>query len=197
MGEYEASGDKMFTKHGINDTKETLKFYGKALSAAEEKGLLGKVPPLLLKMGICHRILSETETEVATKLASIGVWSTICHWQNSTLSMYVMEIFIFELFTIDWLTSSPISTSEIPTLSHKTRNHTMEDAALVVQWLARLSNAFLSSAESTEIFWSLRRIQWKFYHDAPSTFSSNCYIEKYLGHFILFLLNNYNILNKN
>ena len=71
MGEYEASGDELFTKHGINDTKEAFKFYEKALSAAEERGLLGKVPPLLLKMAKCHRRLSETETEVTAKLAYI------------------------------------------------------------------------------------------------------------------------------
>ena len=68
--EYGESGDKLFSKQGCNNKSEALRYYGKAFCAAEEKENTGKLPSLLLKMGMCHKSLAEVEADVKVKLVS-------------------------------------------------------------------------------------------------------------------------------
>ena len=53
---------------GGNNCNEALRFYGKAFSVAQEKGLSGKMPTLLFKMGKCFMTLAKDETEIRVKL---------------------------------------------------------------------------------------------------------------------------------
>ena len=47
-----------------------MNFYGKSFNKALEKGLLGKLPSLLLKMGKCHLKLGTMEKDISTQMAS-------------------------------------------------------------------------------------------------------------------------------
>ena len=70
--------------------------------------------------------------------------------------MLQLEVLVVKLLTINGLTSSSVSGSEVSSLDHEVGDNTMEDGALVVKRLSRLSNSLLSSAKSTEILHSLR-----------------------------------------
>ena len=63
--------------------------YGKAFSAASDKGLMGKMPSPLLKMGMCQRRLAEGERDVSKRLISarmashhIGLALDTCHFNG-------------------------------------------------------------------------------------------------------------------
>ena len=84
--EYETSGDGFYKKPGIESSKEALKVYGKAYTEAKEKGLMGKMPPLILKVGKCQRRLAEMETDFikrigfarfASRQTGLAIWSSL------------------------------------------------------------------------------------------------------------------------
>ena len=52
---------------GTGNLTEALRLYGKARSTAVEKGMLAKIPPLLLKMGLCLKQIAEEETDQRKK----------------------------------------------------------------------------------------------------------------------------------
>lgn len=66
------------------------------------------------------------------------------------------EVLIVESSTIDALTTTAITSGEVTTLAHELLNHSVESRALVVQGLATLAHALLTSAQSTEVLASPR-----------------------------------------
>ena len=46
IDEYEASANSFYQKGGTGNLSEAFKLYGKARSAAVEKGMVAKIPPL-------------------------------------------------------------------------------------------------------------------------------------------------------
>ena len=56
--EYESEANALYQRGGRFRFEEAFKLFGKARSAAEAKGLMGKIPNLLLKMGRCQRMIA-------------------------------------------------------------------------------------------------------------------------------------------
>jgi hypothetical protein len=74
-----------------------------------------------------------------------------------------------ELFAVDRLSTSTVGTCEITALNHESFDDAMEDRVLEVQRLARLANAFLTSAKSTKVLGcSWYDIGKQFEHNATS-----------------------------
>ena len=67
IDEYEASANSFYQKGGTGNLSEAFKLYGKARSAAVEKGMVAKIPPLSMKMGLCLRHIANEETDPAKK----------------------------------------------------------------------------------------------------------------------------------
>lgn len=82
------------------------------------------------------------------KLASISTGTGIGHAQEEGLVMLEIEVLISKLLTVDGLASSTIVTRKVTTLAHEFGNDAVEATALVTE-------ALLTSAESTEVFSSL------------------------------------------
>jgi hypothetical protein len=61
--------------------------------------------------------------------------------------MLESEVFIRELLSIDALPSRSIAASEITRLQHEVRNDAVEDAALVVQRLARTTDTLWEATQ--------------------------------------------------
>ena len=58
--EFVRAGDKYYQKKGSVNYKAALKQYGKAFSTADEKGMTGKLPDTLHKMGLCWQRQAES-----------------------------------------------------------------------------------------------------------------------------------------
>lgn len=89
------------------------------------------------------------------ELRTIGVRSSICHREKSTLGMLGLEVLIRKLLAIDRLaaralrrelrlagarispgnTTTDISTSKVTTLGHESRNHAVESRASIAEAL--------------------------------------------------------------
>ena len=69
--------------------------------------------------------------------------------------MLELEVLVLKLGAIDGLAASAIASSKVTTLNHELLDHTVEDAALVVQWLAGLANALLARAQGAEVLCGL------------------------------------------
>lgn len=63
--------------------------------------------------------------------------------------MFQGKVLVLKLVTIDRLATGTVMVGEVTSLAHKSRNHSVEAAALV-------SESLLTSAKTTEIFRSLR-----------------------------------------
>jgi hypothetical protein len=86
------------------------------------------------------------------KLRSIGILACICHRQQSLLSVLHLEVLVREGSAIDALTSSAVEVCEVTALHHEAFDHSMEDAAFVVQWLAIFARlATLASTKLSEV----------------------------------------------
>jgi hypothetical protein len=78
-------------------------------------------------------------------------WTGICHGQQERLLVLELKVLVRELLSVDRLSTSAIACCEVTTLDHKLLDHSVECRSLVVERLARLGIALLSSAEGTEI----------------------------------------------
>ena len=67
IDEYEADANRFYQKGGTGNLSEAFKLYGKARSAAVEKGMVVKIPPLLMKMGLCLKHVAKEHTNPAKK----------------------------------------------------------------------------------------------------------------------------------
>ena len=74
------------------------------------------------------------------------------HRQNTGVFVFQRELFICEFFTINTLATGAVAVCEISALHHETLDDSVESAAFEVQWLSTFAFAFLSRAESAEIF---------------------------------------------
>ena len=70
--------------------------------------------------------------------------------------MLNLKVLIRKLLSIDRLSTGSISSSEVASLAHELLDHSVETAALVVQWFAGdLRVALLASAERAEVLGGL------------------------------------------
>ena len=60
------------------------------------------------------------------ELGSVGVGSSVGHWEISSSSVLGDEVLVWELHSVDWITSSSVSGSEVSTLSNELGNDSME-----------------------------------------------------------------------
>ena len=86
VSEHEASGNLLFERKLFS---KAFNIYGKAFSAASDKGLMGKIPSPLLKMGMCQRKFAEYERDLTKQLVSariashhIGLALDTCHFNE-------------------------------------------------------------------------------------------------------------------
>ena len=101
------------------------------------------------------------------ELAAVGVLASVGHGEDSGACVTELEVLISKLGAIDGLAASAVAICEITTLDHEVGDNTMEGAALVVQRLARLAHALLTSAESAEVLNGLRNsLAIEAHHDA-------------------------------
>lgn len=82
------------------------------------------------------------------ELGTVGVGTSVGHRHDARAGVPQDEVLILELVAIDGLATGSVVVLEITTLAHEVRNHTMECGTLVAK-------AFLSGAESAEVFASL------------------------------------------
>lgn len=86
--------------------------------------------------------------ECDEELRSVGVGTSVGHWEKVRLVMFEFEVFIFKLVSINGLASGTISVCEVSSLSHEISDDSMERWSLV-------SKSFLSGTESFEVGSSL------------------------------------------
>ena len=91
-------------------------------------------------------------SEAHEELGAVGVGASVSHGEDAWTGVLAVEVLIGELHAVDGLATSAVSSREITTLGHKVRNDSVEGATFVVEGLARLSDTFLTSAESSEVF---------------------------------------------
>lgn len=92
--------------------------------------------------------------------------------------MFEVEVLVLELSTIDALTTGAVALSEVTTLDHKPLDDPVEHGTLVVEWLSRLANTFLSSRESPEVLGCLRdNIVEQLEGDTPSILVTDLDVE--------------------
>ena len=104
--------------------------------------------------------------EAEEELGSVGVWSSVGHWEISSFGMFAGEVLIWEFHSVDRFSSSSVSGGEISTLSHELRDDSVEWGSFVVKRLSCFTNSFFSCAESSEVLSSL----WAF---VSKKFNSN------------------------
>ena len=68
VDEYEASANSFYQKGGTGNQSEAFKLYEKAMSVAVEKGMVAKIPPLLMKMGLCKKHIAKEIQQKRQKL---------------------------------------------------------------------------------------------------------------------------------
>ena len=68
VSEYEATGDSLRQTRDIRSIEKALRYYGKALSTAQEKSLITKMPSLFLKMGDCHKDLALAKSDIFDRM---------------------------------------------------------------------------------------------------------------------------------
>ena len=94
------------------------------------------------------------------ELASICVFPIVCHTQEATLLMRVLEAFVFEVgAAVDRQTSCTIAADEVSTLDHEVLDDSMEPRPLVSLRVA--AKPVLSRAELSEVLCSLWQLMRK------------------------------------
>ena len=113
------------------------------------------------------------------ELGAVRVWTCIGHREIASASVLNLEVLVGEFLTVDRLTSCSVASSEVTTLSHEFIDDTMECGALVVKWLATLSDSLLSSAEGSEVLsglWGLVSVE--LHGDSTSVLTSDGHVEE-------------------
>lgn len=100
------------------------------------------------------------------KLWSVGIFSSIGHWQKIRLSMFDFEIFIFKFCSINWLSSSSVVVGEVTSLSHKVVDDSVEVRIFE-------SESFGMKTKLSEVFSSFRDNIIKKLEDNFSSFISS------------------------
>jgi hypothetical protein len=123
------------------------------------------------------------------ELRAVGVLASVGHGELTSLGVSVDEVLIGELGAVDGLATGAVSSGEVTTLSHEAVDHSVEVRALVVEGLARLADALLAGAESSEVLASDGGLGVELEGDAASGGTVNGEIEEYACHisFVLFL----------
>lgn len=89
------------------------------------------------------------------KLGSICIFTPISHGQQVLLVVFDSKAFIFKKASVDGFASSSITFTEVSSLNHEVFYNSMEKASFVVErFLSSFPNAFLTCAETSEIFTS-------------------------------------------
>lgn len=94
-----------------------------------------------------HSVLSvqpRSSDSANEKLGSVGVWTGVCHTQDTRAGVFESEVFITEFLAVDAFTASAIATSEVTTLEHKVRDDAVEGRSLEVEGLARAADTLLT-----------------------------------------------------
>ena len=71
VDEYEAIANSFYQKGGTGNLSEAVKLYEKAMRAAVEKGMVAKIPPLLMKMGLCKKHIAKEERDPTEKAEAL------------------------------------------------------------------------------------------------------------------------------
>ncbi|KAF0736472.1 hypothetical protein Ae201684_007486 [Aphanomyces euteiches] len=86
------------------------------------------------------------------ELRAVGVGAGVGHRQHTLSTVLVDEVFIGKLFAVDGFTARAVAAGEVTALEHEVGDHAVEGRALVVQRLARATDALFTSAQRTEVF---------------------------------------------
>jgi hypothetical protein len=70
-------------------------------------------------------------TKANEKLRPIRVWTSVCHRQDSFVSMWIPNLLIGKLLSVNASASGTISCSDVATLRHESFNHSVENAVFV------------------------------------------------------------------
>ena len=67
------------------------------------------------------------------ELRTIGVFSSICHWQDTCSGVLQGEVLIFKFIAIDWFATSSITTCEVTTLKYLVKFLHLHSKALMTR----------------------------------------------------------------
>jgi hypothetical protein len=105
--------------------------------------------------------------------------------ENACPGVFQNKVFVCKFTTVDRLTAGAVVSSKVTTLQHEAGYHTVELSPFVVQGLATFTDAFLTSAQGTEVLGGYRHHVIEQLHDyAARTHTVDTDIEKYFwsGH---------------
>ena len=114
------------------------------------------------------------------ELAAVGVRTSVGHGQDTGAGMPKGEVLIGEFLTVDALTAGSVSAGEVTALKHEIGDDAMEHGSLVVEGLAELAHATLTSAQSAEVFARLgSNVTAERHLNTSGGFSTDIDVEKY------------------
>ena len=90
------------------------------------------------------------------ELGPVGVGAGVGHGQEPGLVVLLDEVLVGELGAVDGLTAGAVPRGEVAALAHELGDDAVELGALVVQGLAGLADALLTSAKRPEVLRALR-----------------------------------------
>lgn len=85
------------------------------------------------------------------ELGAVCVWTSVSHGKKTWSCVLGLEVLISELSAVDGFTTAAVAECEVTTLDHELWDDTVESAALVVEWLARLACALFTCAKAAEV----------------------------------------------
>lgn len=83
------------------------------------------------------------------ELTAIGIRSSICHGQQTTLCMLHSKGFVRELFAINRFPARTVVLGKVPTLTHESFDHAMEGGLLVTKTLSSFSRGKTFEVQSS------------------------------------------------
>ena len=108
--------------------------------------------------------------EAEEELRAVGTWASIGHRKDTTSGVLINEIFVFEIRSVDGLAASAVVCSEITTLSHEACDDSVESTSCETE-------AFLTSAELSEVFRGLGSVSCEIHNDSSSGLAANSNVE--------------------